>query len=475
MQNNKEIFPNDEFNIVKKLIEKARKAQQVFESKKDQNYFDTACSAVAWTVMEPKRNKFFSKLAVAETGLGNIEDKIKKNHNKTLGLLRDLKDVKSFGHIREDLEKGINYFLRPKGVIGSVVPSTNPIATPVNNIINSLKTGNAIILAPSPKGAGPLSELIKSIHKELNKVSVPIDLVQMLPSPPSKKKTEYLMKLVDLVIVTGSQNNVRAGYSSGTPAIGVGMGNVVSIIDETADVVQAAVKIASSKIFDNATSCSSENSIIAVEENYQKVINNLRLNGGYLLNSEQVSALEKLHWKDKKITTKLLAKDISTVVDELKIKDFPKSDIKFLIAPSEGVGPDFLLSGEKMALFLTLYKAKDFEEAKKLAILIQDYQGAGHSLSIHSTNRERINSLALEVKACRIIVNQAHTFANGGFFNNGLPFSLSMGCGSWGGNSIDDNLNWKHFVNEVKIVRTIPENKPSLDDVFSDYWEKYGK
>ena len=154
--------------------------------------------------------------------------------------MRDLKDVKSFGHISDDKEKGLSSYLRPKGVIAAIVPSTNPLATPVNNIINALKTGNAIIIAPSPKGVKPARLLLGYIHDAIAKLGLPAELVQMVPSPPSKLKTQKLMQLADLVVVTGSQSNVRAGYMSGTPAIGVGAGNVVTIIDETADLNDAA-------------------------------------------------------------------------------------------------------------------------------------------------------------------------------------------------------------------------------------------
>lgn len=190
--------------------------------------------------MEPGRNAELAVMAVDETGLGNAEDKIRKNHNKTLGLMRDIKDVKAFGHIEDDDAKGLSIYYRPKGVIAAIVPSTNPLATPTNNIINALKTGNAIIVAPSPQGAKPMIRLLGYIHAELDKIGVSRDLVQMVLAPPSKDKTRRLMEIADLLVVTGSQNNVRAGYSSGTPAIGVGQGNVVSIIDETADIPGAA-------------------------------------------------------------------------------------------------------------------------------------------------------------------------------------------------------------------------------------------
>jgi sulfoacetaldehyde dehydrogenase len=450
-------------------------AQDAYEAKGSQALFDSACQAVAWVLMEPARNKMLAEMAVAETGLGRIEDKIRKNHNKTLGLMRDLKDVTSFGHVGDDAVTGISSYLRPKGVIAAIVPSTNPLATPVNNIINALKTGNAIILAPSPKGVKPLTTMLVDIHRALGRLGLPDNLVQMVPAPPSRAKTERLMKLADLVVVTGSQNNVRAGYASGTPAIGVGAGNVVTIIDETADIAAAAEKIAASKTFDNATSCSSENSVIAVDAVYDEVVAALARVGGLLLNATQVERLEKLHWHDGKMTTTLLAQDIDKVLGEMVMLDDAPAGTQFLVAPQSEIGPEHPMTGEKMARFLALHRASNFDEALTKAVAIQSFQGAGHSLGLHSADDARAHRLAMEAKTCRVIVNQAHCFATGGFFNNGLPFSLTMGCGSWGGNSIDDNLNWRHFVNRVNVVRTVHERRPELDEIFGDYWDRFGK
>ena len=460
---------------VDQTVTRARVAQEYYEKRGSQTLFDKACQAVAWALMEPERNKALSELAVAETGLGRVEDKIRKNHNKTLGLMRDLKNVTSFGHISDDMDIGLSNYLRPKGVIAAIVPSTNPLATPVNNIINALKTGNAIIIAPSPKGVKPALALLAHIHCGLAKLGLPKHLVQMAPAPPSKPKTARLMKSADLVIVTGSQSNVRAGYSSGTPALGVGAGNVVTIIDETADIEDAAAKIAASKVFDNATSCSSENAIVAVDSVYDDVVAALKRHGGFLLDQVQSDKLKSIHWQDNKMTTALLAQDIETVLVKMDLLEIAPSDTAFLVAPQQHISADNPMTGEKMARFLALYRASNFEDAKSKAVSIQDLQGAGHSLGLHSQDDERARSLAMDAKTCRVIVNQAHCFANGGFFNNGMPFSLSMGCGSWGGNSIDENLNWTHFVNKVKVVRVIPERKPSLDDIFSDYWTEFGK
>ncbi|MDG2405861.1 MAG: aldehyde dehydrogenase family protein, partial [Paracoccaceae bacterium] len=361
------------------LVEKARKAQAVYETEGSQEIFNLACQAVAWALMEPEHNASLSKLAVQETGLGNAADKILKNHNKTLGLLRDLKDVKSYGHIEDNAATGLSTHLRPKGVIAAIVPSTNPLATPVNNIINALKSGNAIIIAPSPKGATPFEKLLTYIHENLTIIGLNPDLVQMVPLSPSKAKTQRLMELADLLVVTGSQNNVRAGYSSGTPALGVGQGNVVTIIDESANIPDAAEKIAASKTFDNATSCSSENNVIALEEVYDQVVEALVQQGGLVLTAEESDRLMKTHWHDGKLTTALLAQNIEVVIDRLGLTHRASLNTRFLVVPTTEAGPNAHISGEKMAQFFSLYTAKNFQEAIRLALKIQDYQGAGHS------------------------------------------------------------------------------------------------
>ena len=463
---------SDDLRTIDVLVQRARTAQSSYEREGTQELFDLTVQAVGWALMKPEHNTMLAELAVKETGLGNVSDKIKKNHNKTLGLLRDLKDVKSFGHIGDDTERGLSTYLRPKGVIASIVPSTNPLATPVNNIINALKCGNAIIVAPSPKGARPLEALLEHIHENLHAVGVDTDLVQMVPTPPSKAKTNRLMELADLLVVTGSQNNVRAGYSSGTPALGVGQGNVVTIIDDTADVQDAAAKIAASKIFDNATSCSSENSVIVLRSVYADTICALENEGGLVLNGVESERLIDTHWVNGKMSTALLAQDIDVILERVGLVERAKPNTRFLIVPTTEAGEGALISGEKMSSFLSLYVVENFEEAVALAIKIQDYQGAGHSLGIHSKDDAKAHHLAMAARTCRVIVNQAHCFATGGFFDNGMPFSLSMGCGSWGGNSIDGNLNWEHFVNKVRIVRVIEEKKPELEEIFTGFWEQ---
>lgn len=463
--------------MIEKLIDRARFAQRSFEEGAEQNRLDRACDAVAWALLEPKRNAELSALAVAETGLGNVRDKVVKNHRKTLGLLRDLRGQISFGKVSSDSVSGITEYLRPKGVVAAIVPSTNPLATPTNNIINAIKTANAIILAPSPKGIKPLLKLVDYIHAEFARLGMPAewhDLVQVVPSPPSKAKTTALMRQADFVVVTGSQNNVRAGYESGTPAIGVGVGNVAVIVDETADLADAAEKIARSKCFDNATSCSSENALLVVDAVYDAFVQALAKVGGMLLNDAQTERLVRAHWQDGALNRNLLAQDINVVLDALQLTDDAPANTRFLLAPTNKIGLKYPLCTEKMALFAALYRADDFADAKAKAAKIYAIQGRGHSLGLHTREPERAHELAMQMQACRIIVNQAHCFATGGAFDNGLPFSLSMGCGSWGGNSIDDNLNWRHFVNRVRVVQRIDAVEPDINEIFADYRRAVG-
>ena len=466
--------PTDE-NLfeVDTIMLRAKEAQNEFEQNGCQDIYDRAAFAAGWAIIEPKRNESLAKLAVKTTGLGNVADKITKNHRKTLGLLRDIKGAATHGLIAHDIPSGITEIARPLGVIGAVVPSTNPAATPANNVINALKCGNAIVLAPSPKGAETCALLLKYIHAEFDKIGLSHDLVQMLPVPGSKAKTQRMMELSDLIVVTGSQDNVRRGYSSGRPSLGVGAGNATVIIDETADLADAAAKISASKTFDNATSCSSENAVICVDAVYDKFTEALTNSGGAIVSNEQQVIAEL--WSKGTLNRGVIAQDADKMIEALNLKETVPATTKFLVVETQGVGPDHPLSGEKLSRVLALYRASDFEHAVKKASEILDYQGAGHSVGLHSTDDSRAISLGNHLPTCRVIVNQAHCFATGGSFDNGMPFSLSMGCGSWGGNSIAENLNWRHFFQTTKIVRPIEARTPALEDIFEDYWSVVGQ
>ncbi len=455
------------------ILVRARTAQAQYEANGSQARYDRAAAAAAWAIMEPGRNRELAELAVATTGLGNVADKITKNHRKTLGLMRDIQGVTTFGVIRDDAENGITEIARPMGVVGAIVPSTNPAATPANNIINALKCGNAIVVAPSPKGVASCERLLAFIHAEFSKIGEDPDLVQMVPAPGSKEKTQRLMEACDKIICTGSQNNVHRAQTAGTPAVAVGAGNVTVIVDETADLDAAAEKIRASKTFDNATSCSSENSAVVVDAVYDDFVAAMARAGGAVVDNEQgvVAAL----WPDGHLNRAAIAQDADKMISALGLEEHVPDGTEYIAVPTEGIGPEHPLSGEKLSRVLALYRASDFEAAVTTTLRIQRHQGAGHSVGLHSQNADRPMQLARAIPTSRVIVNQAHTFATGGSFTNGMPFSLSMGCGSWGGNSIDDNLHWKHFLQSTKIVREIPAREPTLDQIFSEYWGEAGQ
>jgi sulfoacetaldehyde dehydrogenase len=456
------------------LVARARAAQKIFE-RSTQAQLDEAVTAVGWAIMNPAHNQALAEIAVRDTGLGVVADKILKNHRKTLGLLRDLAGGRSSGVIAEHPESGITEIARPMGVIAAVVPSTNPGATPANNIINALKCGNAVILAPSPKGHSTAALLLTFVHQALERIGAPVDLVQQLPDPVTRELTSELMKQCDLVVVTGSQNNVRAGYSSGTPCVGVGLGNVVVIVDESADLADAAAKIMFSKIFDNATSCSSENAVVIHDRVYDKMIAALAKEGGVVLTASEKETLQKAMFPGGKLSPAITAQPVKKICAIAELTRPALVNAKCLMVEETGTGKNHPFSGEKLSPVLTVYRASDFDHAFKIMRAIYDYQGNGHSCGIHTKNEMQPARLGNEMTVCRVVVNQAHAIANGGSFDNGLPFSLSMGCGTWGRNSISDNLNYRHFMNITRIVRPIPEKKPSEEEIFGAFWKKHGK
>jgi sulfoacetaldehyde dehydrogenase len=463
----------DEANrIVAALVARARAAQQIAATY-SQAQIDALCLAAGWAIMEPTRNQALAELAVRDTGLGNVDDKIAKNHRKTLGLLRDIAHATTVGEIAHDEATGITEIARPIGVIGAITPSTNPGATPCNKIINALKGGNAIILAPSPKGASTCAKLLEFVHAELDNLKAPRDLVQMLPIPVTKQTTYALMAQVDLIVATGSQANIRAAYSSGTPALGVGAGNVAVIIDASAEVVSTAQKIAKSKTFDNATSCSSENAIVVVEAIFESTMAALHANGGVSLNIAEKTALQSALWPDEKhLSPTLIAQSASQIASAVGL---PHPNARFFLVEERGVGASHPFSGEKLSPVLTVYRVPDFDAALVTVRALYAFQGAGHSVGYHGSDEKHIMRLASELPTSRVIINQAHAIATGGAFDNGLPFSLSMGCGSWGRNSFSENLHWRHFINVTRIVRPITASEPSVESIFSHYWERIGR
>jgi sulfoacetaldehyde dehydrogenase len=463
----------DDEAAVEALVARARAAQAVADGY-DQARIDDLVAAAGWAILEPGRNRALAELAVADTGIGNVEDKVRKNHRKTLGLLRDLAGVRSVGVIAERPELGLVEIARPAGVVAAITPSTNPAATPANKIINALKGRNAVIVAPSPKGSSTCAALIAHIHAQFDRIGAPRDLVQMLPAPITKAATHALMRQADLVVATGSQANVRAAYTCGTPAFGVGAGNVASIIDETAVLDDAADRIARSKCFDNATSCSSENSVVIVDAVYDAMLAALAAQGGVLLDSAGKARLQALMWPDGKLSPQVIGQSAALIAERAGLPAAAARP-RMLLVEEQGAGPDHPFSGEKLSPVLTVYRARDFADAQAIVARIYEYMGAGHSVSLHTRQPERARELGLRLPVSRVIVNQAHAIATGGSFDNGLPFSLSMGCGTWGGNNFSENMNWRHYVNITRVALPIAERVPTEDDLLGAFFSRHGR
>ena len=455
---------------------RAHAAQVRFEAY-DQEAVDEVVTAVSWAGYHHAET--LATLGFEETGLGTPADKFTKIRRKTLGTLRDLTGAPSVGVVRVDERRGITEIAKPVGIVAAITPVTNPAATPVNNIMIALKGRNAIILAPHPDADRTCAAVVDYVHRELDKVRAPRDLVQHFSlkttdKAASRDRANALMREADLVLVTAGPRNVLAAYGSGTPALGVGRGNVPVIVDATADLDAAAEKIVHSKCFDHATSCSSENALLIEETVYEKMLEALAAHGGYLVSPMEKRQLQETMWSDGTLNRAVVAQSVETIGRLAGLRDEAALRARFLMVEECGVGPDHPFSGEKLSPVLTLYRYATFQEALEKLTGILDYQGKGHSCGIHSNEERHILGLAQSSQVARVLVNQAHAIANGGDFANGLDFTLSMGAGTWGGNSTCDNITYTHLLNVTRLVRPVPPREPTEEELWGDYLRRHG-
>ncbi len=457
---------------IAQYVAKARAAQESAREW-DQATVDDVVAAVGWAGFQEANARALAERAVADTGMGQVADKIAKIRRKTIGTMADLKGAVSVGVVADDPATGITEYAKPVGVVAALVPSTNPEATPINKAMMILKGRNAVILSPSPGGAGTCALAVEMMHKELAKLGAPLDLVQYLPQP-SKELTYELMRQCDMAVVTGSQRNVRAAYRSGKPAIGVGRGNAVVVIDASADLADAASKIKASKVFDNATSCSSENALVIDDAVYGEMLAQLKAIGGYLLSAAEAAALRSVMWVDGALSPDIIAQAPRQIAAHAGL-GAAALDAEFFLVEPEGAGPEHPFSGEKLSVVLAIYRSFGFDEALDWVKRILAYQGLGHSCGIHTADESQAMRLAEEIDVARVLVNQAHSVGNGGAFDNGLNFTLTMGAGTWAGNSISENLSYRHFLNTTRLARVIPAVVPTEERLWGDYWNKVGK
>jgi sulfoacetaldehyde dehydrogenase len=387
---------------------------------------------------------------------------------KVQGILRDALRQKSIGIIEELPEKGIVKYAKPAGVIAALVPVTSPYVTPVGIAIYALKCKDAVIFSPHPASRNTTNETVRIMRAALARIGAPEDLLQSVerPSIPLAKE---LMASCDLTIATGGPAMVRAAYGSGKPAYGVGAGNATMVIDETADVIEAATNTRVSKTNDNGSGCSADGNLIVEASVYDAILRELQAQGGYLVGAEERTLLQAAYWDaEGRRTANTIARPASVVAD-LAGFAIPK-DKTFLIVEEQHIGKAHPFSTEKLGVVLAIFKYRGFDTALEMVRAIFQTGGRGHSCGIYSFNDEHIERLALVAPVSRMMVRQVQSSSNAGTFTNGMPMTSSMGCGVWGGNITNENISLKHYMNVTWVSRPIPEDRPSEEELFGEFY-----
>ena len=433
--------------FIAELVEKSRAAQREFE-KFSQEKTDEIVRAIAKTVFDNADP--LAKMAAEETRMGVYADKIKKNMGKSKIIWNSLKGVKSKGIISRDEESGIVEVARPVGVVGAVTPCTNPIVTPMCNAMFALKGGNSIIIGPHPRAKKCSAETVRLINEAIKALGAPDNLIQIIEEPTVELSGE-LMKAVDVVVATGGMPMVKSAYSSGKPAYGVGVGNVQCIIDRGVDYTEAVPKIIAGREFDNGIICSGEQTAILPREQYDEIIAEFVKNGCFYIDDEAtVANITDTLFPNGVMNKNLVGMSAIKVAEACGIEVPENTRVIILRAPFAGKG--CLLSKEKMCPVISAYAYDTFEEAVAIAQSNLDVDGRGHSVSIHSNNKENVEYAGETLTVSRVLINQICSTQNGGAFTNSLTPTTTLGCASWGNNSISENFSYKHLLNVIRIA-----------------------
>jgi sulfoacetaldehyde dehydrogenase len=458
---------------IKEMVDRAKKAFEKYQYW-PQEKVDEVVQAVGWMWQKEEVRKVLARTAVDESGIGVYEDKLAKIKTKTLGTLWDQRGIKTCGLVEEDKARGIRTYAKPIGVIADVVPCTNPESTICCIGLSTLKTRNAMIVSPHPRTQKSSYLTVEYGREALKKIGAPVDLLQCIKNT-SQEKTQQLMSHCDFAVATGGAALVKVVYAAGKPAQTVGAGNVVSFVDETVPDLQAtAHKIMLSKIANNAASCSSENAVALHTSIYDKMIECLKKEGGYLCSTAERETLRTCMWPDgKTLNRDIVARSAKFIADLAGLK-VPETT-KFLMVIGEKIGREDRFSGEKISPVLTVWKWSDFDEMLDRVEKILEFSGKGHSVSIHTELDERRVKLALRAKVGRVVCNMGHTAANSGGWGAGLTFTDTLGCGTWAGNITSENVNWQHFLNYTQVSMPIKEHIPGDEELFGDYLKKWGK
>jgi len=457
----------EEKQYAQELLARARRAVCLIADY-DQARIDRLCQAVAWATANEKTATRLADMGVDESGLGDRAGRPNKRF-KIMGILRDTLRQKSMGIIEEIPEKGIVKYAKPAGVIASLVPVTNAALTEPGNGIYALKCKDAIIFSPHPASRKTTLETVRIMREALKRQGAPEDVFQCIDKP-SIPLAQELMSVCDLTIATGGSAMVKAAYSSGKPAYGVGAGNATMVIDETADIAQAARNTRLSKTSDFGSGCSADGNLIVEETIYDRFLEQLQVEGGYLVTDEEKQRLQNVLWDSEGHRTAETVARPAARIAEIAGFSIPAGK-SFLIVREDRIGKEYLFSSEKLCTVLAIFRyGGGFENALQMVRQIYEVGGKGHSCGIYSFNDDHIHQLALVAPVSRIMVRQPQSKANAGAFNNGMPMTSSMGCGIWGGNITNENISLKHYMQVTWVSRPIPEDRPSEAELFGEFY-----
>jgi sulfoacetaldehyde dehydrogenase len=451
---------------VDELVARGRVALHEF-SDATQERVDLLCQAVAWAVANEKTFTRLAEMGVEESGIGDPESRVGKRF-KIMGILRDVLRQKSIGVIEELPERGIVKYAKPVGLIASLVPTTNPELTPPGVGLFAIKCRDAVIFSPHPRSKDTTRETVEIMRRVLAREGAPVDLIQCLERP-SIPAAQYLMTRADMVQATGGRDMVKAAYSSGTPSYGVGAGNSTMVIDETADVSEAAENTRISKTSDFGSGCSADGNLIVESSIYDQLRDCLVAEGGHLTTPEEAAQLRAIYWDDDGHRT---PDTIAVSAQQLAKKaGFPIApDRRFFITEQSEIGTHNPFSSEKLGVVLSMFRYSGFDEALDKVAAIYEVGGKGHSCGIYSFDDDHIDQLARLAPVSRIMVRQPQSKANAGSFNNGMPMTSSLGCGTWGGNITSENIHLKHYMNTTWVSRPIAEDRPSEQELFGEFY-----
>ena len=451
---------------IDEMIGKARVAMDAVREYDQQNV-DRLCQALGWATANEKTFTRLAQMGVDESGLGDRDGRAAKRF-KIIGVLRDALRQKSIGVIEALPEKGIVKYGKPAGVIASLVPMTNPALTPPFTGIYALKCLDAVIFAPHPRTGNTTLATVEVMRNALSRQGVPADLFQCVKTP-NVPMTQYLMAQCDLTLATGGQPMVRAAYSSGRPAYGVGAGNSTMVIDETAEPASAARNTRLSKTSDFGSGCSADGNLLIDDRIYDDMLAALKAEGGYLASTDEAREIEKIIWDEHGHRLPDTVACPPQRIGKLAGIDIPGA-CRFIVVEGTDIGPAHNFCKEKLTTVLATFRYRGFDQALEMVRKIYDVGGKGHSCGIYSHNDDHIDRLARVAPVSRIMVRQPQSKSNAGSFTNGMPMTSSLGCGIWGGNITNENIHLKHFMNVTWVSRPISEDRPSDEELFGEFY-----